>query len=102
MPRSPPAANILDAHCKGFLRPFDSGSHDAECGRAGRVAMSAKVDLEQSITLICPNLTCGKMVVAPASARNKSVRCTYCQTPFRVPPAPVQIDSHEPPPTKKK
>jgi len=64
--------------------------------------MSTKVEQDQPITLICPNLTCGKMVVAPASARNKSVRCTYCQTPFRVPPAPVHVDPHESGPSKKK
>lgn len=45
-----------------------------------------------SITLICPHLHCGKAVVAPDSARGKTVRCVHCgnqfQVPFRVTPTP--------------
>lgn len=37
------------------------------------------------ISMICPNLGCGKAISAPASARGKIVRCPYCNAPFRVP-----------------
>lgn len=41
------------------------------------------------VTMICPNLACRQTVAAPASARGQSVRCAYCNTPFRVPIAGV-------------
>lgn len=65
--------------------------------------MIAKVERENTITLICPNLSCGKMIAAPISARGKSVRCAHCNTPFRVPAAPVTVlDDPDAPPGKKK
>ncbi|RMF71953.1 MAG: hypothetical protein D6744_17350 [Planctomycetota bacterium] len=39
------------------------------------------------VVMICPNLTCRRMITAPASARGKSVRCSFCNTVFRVPQA---------------
>jgi hypothetical protein len=41
-----------------------------------------------AVTMICPNLACRRTVSAPASARGSTVRCAYCQQPFRVPAAP--------------
>lgn len=38
-----------------------------------------------SVTMICPNLRCGRTVVAADSARGKVVRCGHCQTLFMVP-----------------
>jgi hypothetical protein len=35
--------------------------------------------------MICPNLKCGRTVVAPPKARGKVVRCSYCHTLFMVP-----------------
>jgi hypothetical protein len=35
--------------------------------------------------MICPNLKCGRTVVAAESARGKVVRCAHCQTLFLVP-----------------
>lgn len=43
-----------------------------------------------AVTMICPNLACRRTVSAPASARGTTVRCAYCQQPFRVPAAPQQ------------
>jgi hypothetical protein len=37
------------------------------------------------VTMICPNLKCGRTVVAAESARGKVVRCAHCQTLFLVP-----------------
>jgi hypothetical protein len=38
-----------------------------------------------SLTLICPNLSCGRTVVVPEDARGRTVRCPYCRKPFVVP-----------------
>ena len=38
-----------------------------------------------SINLICPHLSCGKAVVAPDSARGKTVKCVHCGAQFLVP-----------------
>ncbi len=54
-----------------------------------------------SVTMICPNLKCGKTVVAPDSARGKVVRCAYCEAAFMVPAAPVavaELAQEQPPP----
>lgn len=45
----------------------------------------ADEDRNGVVTMICPNLRCGKTVAAPASARGKVVRCVFCNRPFRVP-----------------
>ncbi|HQL55764.1 MAG: hypothetical protein KA383_10145 [Phycisphaerae bacterium] len=37
------------------------------------------------VTMICPNLKCGRTVVAADSARGKVVRCAHCQALFLVP-----------------
>jgi hypothetical protein len=42
------------------------------------------------VTMICPNLKCGRTVVAAESARGKIVRCVHCETLFMVPPAAPQ------------
>ena len=38
-----------------------------------------------SVTMICPNLKCGRTVVAADAARGKVVRCGHCQALFLVP-----------------
>ncbi len=40
-----------------------------------------------SCQLICPNLRCRKILKVPDEVRGKVVRCQYCQTMLRVPPA---------------
>lgn len=35
--------------------------------------------------MICPNLKCGRTVVAPDTSRGKVVRCAHCQQLFMVP-----------------
>ncbi|MBN2446423.1 MAG: hypothetical protein JXO22_06855 [Phycisphaerae bacterium] len=37
------------------------------------------------VTLICPNLGCGRIIVVPDSARGQIVRCAHCNQPFLVP-----------------
>jgi LSD1 subclass zinc finger protein len=45
--------------------------------------------------LMCPNIRCKKVLSVPEDARGKVVRCSHCQTAFRV-PVPRQIVPDEP------
>ncbi len=38
------------------------------------------------VTMICPNLKCGRTVIASDASRGKAVRCAHCQSVFMVPP----------------
>ncbi len=38
-----------------------------------------------SIRIMCPNLTCRKVLAVPQSCRGKTVRCRSCGTNIRVP-----------------
>jgi len=43
-----------------------------------------------SIRIMCPNLTCRKVLAVPHSCRGKTVRCRACATNIRVPGAQVE------------
>ena len=40
-----------------------------------------------SVQLLCPNLKCRKILSVSDEVRGKLVKCQYCQTMLRVPPA---------------
>ncbi len=40
---------------------------------------------ESSVRIMCPNLTCRKVLAVPVSARGKTVRCRTCGTSIQVP-----------------
>ncbi|MFT5423036.1 MAG: RNase P subunit RPR2 [Phycisphaerales bacterium] len=40
---------------------------------------------DASIRMMCPNLTCRKVLAVPGTARGKTVRCRNCGTNIRVP-----------------
>jgi predicted RNA-binding Zn-ribbon protein involved in translation (DUF1610 family) len=42
---------------------------------------------ETTIRIMCPNLTCRKVLAVPPIARGKAVRCRSCGTNIRVPEA---------------
>lgn len=44
---------------------------------------------EDVIRIMCPNLTCRKVLAVPESARGKTVRCRNCGTNIRIPAAPA-------------
>jgi RNase P subunit RPR2 len=44
---------------------------------------------EEVIRIMCPNLTCRKVLAVPESARGKTVRCRNCGTNIRIPAAPA-------------
>jgi hypothetical protein len=46
---------------------------------------------EQNVRIMCPNLTCRKVLAVPPACRGKTVRCRNCGTNIRVPgPKPDQ------------
>ncbi len=49
---------------------------------------------ESTVRIMCPNLTCRKVLAVPPIARGKTVRCRSCGTNIRVPeskkPAPKE------------
>lgn len=47
----------------------------------------------ESIRIMCPNLTCKKLLGVPKAARGKMVRCRSCGTHIRVPAQPVQTQN---------
>lgn len=40
---------------------------------------------ESTVRIMCPNLTCRKVLAVPPIARGKTVRCRSCGTNIRVP-----------------
>lgn len=42
---------------------------------------------DQTVRIMCPNLTCRRVLAVPNSARGKTVRCRNCSTNIRVPSA---------------
>jgi len=47
--------------------------------------------------MICPNLKCGRTVVAPDTARGKVVRCAHCHQLFLVPTPQARREERPPP-----
>lgn len=43
----------------------------------------------ETVRVMCPNLTCRKILAVPHTARGKTVRCRGCGTNIRVPGEPV-------------
>ncbi len=43
--------------------------------------------MADTVQIMCPNLTCKKVLAVPETARGKTVRCKNCQTAIRVPEA---------------
>lgn len=48
-----------------------------------------------SVTLMCPNLRCRKILAVPNSTRGKRVRCGYCGTVMMVPWAKSYVSRKE-------
>ena len=43
--------------------------------------------MAESLRIMCPNLTCRKVLAIPAAARGKTVRCRACATNIKIPSA---------------
>lgn len=55
---------------------------------------------EQSIRIVCPNLTCRALLSVPTSARGRIVRCRQCGMNIKI-PTPQARDT-QPAPDRKK
>jgi ribosomal protein S27E len=42
----------------------------------------------ENIKIMCPNLSCGKVLAVPMAARGKTVRCRHCGTTIKIPAPP--------------
>lgn len=40
---------------------------------------------QETVRIMCPNLTCRKILAVPKSARGRTVRCRSCGTSIKVP-----------------
>ena len=49
--------------------------------------------MRDTVQIMCPNLTCKKVLAVPQSARGKTVRCKACQTTIRIPTGPAASTS---------
>ncbi len=48
-----------------------------------------------TVRIMCPNLTCRKVLAVPTSARGKTVRCRNCSTNIRVPEPAAQSETKD-------
>ena len=46
-----------------------------------------------SVKIMCPKLTCRKILAVPEVARGKTVRCKACGTVIRVPPKAEETEA---------
>jgi hypothetical protein len=53
---------------------------------------------ETTIRIMCPNLTCRKVLIVPTHSRGKTVRCRNCTTTIRVPQKRQEQAAPPPPP----
>lgn len=44
---------------------------------------------EATLRIMCPSLTCRKILAVPVSSRGKTVKCKSCGGMIRVPPKPA-------------
>ena len=54
----------------------------------GRLSCWRRLAVSDVVRVICPNLRCRAILLVPASARGKTVRCRQCSTRVRIPLAP--------------
>lgn len=51
----------------------------------------------EQIRIMCPSLTCRRVLAVPSSSRGKNVRCKGCGATIRVPEKPAVQPAKEPP-----
>ncbi|MFO0858263.1 MAG: hypothetical protein U0640_13015 [Phycisphaerales bacterium] len=47
---------------------------------------------QQQVRIMCPNLTCRRVLAVPESLRGKTVRCKNCSTNIKVPTKTAAAD----------
>lgn len=57
----------------------------------------------ENVRIMCPSLTCRKILAVPSSSRGKNVRCRNCGATIRVPDRPANKAEapSAPPPAKQ-
>jgi len=53
------------------------------------------------LRIMCPSLSCRKVLAVPVASRGKNVRCKNCGATIRVPEKPPQVAPVAPPPEAK-
>jgi len=75
------------------------GHHRLSAAPAGPILpMEQSAMPSQTLRIMCPNLTCRKVLAVPVAARGKTVRCRNCSTAIRIPQAGEKKPSAEPKP----
>ena len=74
-PRAPP-------HTSHPSQTFKSAHAPADAGGSNGVSAMAN---SETMRVMCPNLTCRKILAVPETARGKTVRCRGCGTNIKVP-----------------
>lgn len=46
---------------------------------------------DEIVRIMCPSLSCRKVLAVPAKARGKTVRCRNCSTNIKIPPRGVEV-----------
>ncbi|MCC6969425.1 MAG: hypothetical protein IT434_04315 [Phycisphaerales bacterium] len=49
----------------------------------------------ETVRILCPNLTCRKVLAVPGTARGKTVRCRACGTSIKVPAGRGHSPGHQ-------
>ncbi len=57
---------------------------------------------DQTVRIMCPALTCRRVLAVPHSARGKTVRCRNCGTNIKVPANPPPAPAAQPAPSGNK
>jgi hypothetical protein len=55
----------------------------------------------ENVKIMCPNLTCRRILAVPSAARGKTVRCRNCGTNIRVPQPASSKPAEQPPQANK-
>jgi len=64
----------------------EGGAANSRCQEEKAAGNAAGEEVqEMPVTMICPNLKCGRTLVAADSLRGKVVACPYCDHSFVVP-----------------
>ncbi|MCC6322840.1 MAG: hypothetical protein IT438_15560 [Phycisphaerales bacterium] len=55
----------------------------------------------EHIRIMCPNLTCKRILAVPGASRGKNVRCKSCGATIRVPQKNAKVEPPKPQPDAK-
>ena len=56
-----------------------------DCLKSGLISSDSCFVSHQQVRIMCPNLTCRRVLAVPENLRGKTVRCKNCSTNIKVP-----------------